>query len=250
MAFPNQKDLEEPLLREIAERGGEVRWQDIELRKATARYFPELTEEDLALERQSGERIQNKWENWHSRIVGQLRNNGEIEKPAISGRGVWRITDKGRKRIGQGIVGTKPAPGSNLQPEPDGKSRHEALKQIVVAIGTALEYQTSTEESIGPVGHRHDIIWRPGLYKKDPSHVVEICDGGSIDKDFAALNWVREHLGVRCLLVVTDDRGYEKARQMFVGHPEMRVVMADTVESVHKIMTEQKGFMEWLFEKR
>jgi len=163
MSFPMQKDIEEPLLREIAQRGGEARPN--ELFEAVARHFPQLTEADLKIPHGA---VYSPWSTRVHNVRAVLVHKGELNKSAP--RGVWRITDKGRQRIGL-------PPSAQTQVPPETPPHHEVLKQKLVEIGKALGYHTSTEEVLGPVGHRHDVLWRPGPYKKDPSHVIEVCEG-------------------------------------------------------------------------
>jgi hypothetical protein len=237
MSFPKGEKIQEAVLREVAQRGGETGLGH-DFYQAVARCFPQLTPQDLAMKRPSGV---NYWGNWIVAASMQLLNKREMDQPT---RGVWRITDKGRMRIG----GQPPPPPP--PPPPPAPPRHEVLKQKLVEIGKALGYHTSTEEVLGPVGHRHDVLWRPGPYKKDPSHVIEVCEGGgSLNKDFAALNWVREHLGAHCLLVVTDEKDYQKAKQMFIGHPEMCATMAPSVESLYSLISKDEAFFSWLLKK-
>lgn len=92
MALPKQKEIEEPLLREIAKRGGGVK-PDRQLFEAVAAYF-DLTQQDRAEKQPSGTK---KWENmvWFARL--SLVKKGQIDNSVPS---IWRITDKGRARIG------------------------------------------------------------------------------------------------------------------------------------------------------
>ena len=117
---------------------------------------------------------------------------------------------------------------------------------MMVDIGKALGYHTSTEE--GPM-FRHDVLWKQGQYR-NPSHVIEVCEGGSLPKDFAALNWARENWGAHCLLVVTDEKDCQKAKQVFISHPEMRAVMAASIEDLHSVITKDEEFFSWLLGKR
>jgi len=243
MSFPKYKDIEEPLLRAIAQRGGEVR-PDPELYQAVARYFPQLTPQDFAMKQPSGK--DNKWNNMIAWARMYLVGNGELDNAV---RGVWRITDKGRKRIGLGPglrTSVLPEPPPPPPPPPPSPRRHEELKQMMVDIGKALGYHTSTEE--GPM-FRHDVLWKQGQYR-NPSHVIEVCEGGSLPKDFAALNWARENWGAHCLLVVTDEKDCQKAKQVFISHPEMRAVMAASIEDLHSVITKDEEFFSWLLGKR
>lgn len=93
MAIPSEKDIELPLLKEIEAAGGEAK--PSELDDKVARYFPELTLADRQIRHpRSGALI---WSNRVRWARQHLVNKGEID---ASIRGIWKITDKGRSRIG------------------------------------------------------------------------------------------------------------------------------------------------------
>ena len=244
MSFPKYKEIEEPLLGAIAQRGGEVR-PDPELYQAVARYFPQLTPQDFAMKQPSGK--DNKWNNMVAWARMYLVGNGELDNAV---RGVWRITDKGRKRIGLGTgLQTSVLPEPPLPPPPaPPPRRHEELKQMMVDIGKALGYHTSTEESHV---YRHDVLWRPGGKPYiNPICVIEVCEGGSLPKDFDSLHWASDNWGARGILVVTDDKDYQKATQRFINRSEICAVMASTVVHLHELISSDEEFFKWLFEKR
>jgi len=93
MALPIQKDIELPLLLEIEAMGGEARPQDLYPR-VTA-HFPQITEADLKETITGG---MNKWTNRIQWARQALVSKGELERYP---RGVWRITEKGREKIGE-----------------------------------------------------------------------------------------------------------------------------------------------------
>jgi restriction system protein len=100
MAIPSVKDIELPLLTEIEAAGGQAR--PSRLYDKVARRFPQLTPADReARHPKSGIPI---WTNRVQWTRQRLVNKGEID--AFT-RGVWRITEKGRARLG--VV---PAPAS------------------------------------------------------------------------------------------------------------------------------------------
>lgn len=104
MAIPSEKDIELPLLREIEAAGGEAR--PSELYDKVARHFPQLTPSDQTVRHQrSGLLI---WANRVAWARQHLVNRGEID---ASIRGTWKITEKGRARIG---AIPRPAPPRHL----------------------------------------------------------------------------------------------------------------------------------------
>jgi len=104
MAIPSEKDIEFPLLQEIVVVGGEAR--PLELYERVAKHFPKLTLDDKrARHPRSGLPI---WSNRVQWARQHLVNKGEID---ASTRGIWKITEKGRARIG---TIPRPAPPRHL----------------------------------------------------------------------------------------------------------------------------------------
>lgn len=101
MAIPSEKDIELPLLQEIEAAGGEA--QPSQLDSKVARHFPELTPTDQELSHpRSGTLI---WSNRIRWARQHLVNKGEID---ASTRGIWKITEKGKVRLG--VVPPPPPP--------------------------------------------------------------------------------------------------------------------------------------------
>ena len=93
MAIPSEKYIEVPLLKEIEAAGGEVR--PSELYDKVARHFPQLTSADQkARHPRSGLLI---WSNRVQWARQHLVNKGQID---ASVRGIWKITERGRARLG------------------------------------------------------------------------------------------------------------------------------------------------------
>ena len=101
MAIPSEKDIELPLLQEIEAAGGEAR--PSELYDRVARHFPQLTQADReARYERTGQLI---WQNRVQFARNDLVKNGEVD---ASARGIWKITNKGRARLG--VVPPPPPP--------------------------------------------------------------------------------------------------------------------------------------------
>ena len=129
MAIPSEKDIELPLLREIEAAGGEAKPSD--LYDSVARLFPLLTQSDReARYERSGQLI---WQNRVQFARNDLVKKGEVD---ASTRGVWRITDRGRARLG--VMPSAPSlPRSPLLPTPTPSTIGELLdreKQLVRAL--------------------------------------------------------------------------------------------------------------------
>jgi restriction system protein len=89
--IPAQVDIEIPLLEVLEASGGQARPRDI-YPLVTAR-FPQLTEEELSLKLKHGE---SKWINKIQWTRQSLVTSGDMASPQ---RGVWAITEQGRKRL-------------------------------------------------------------------------------------------------------------------------------------------------------
>jgi len=90
--LPKQKEIEIPLLEVLAELGGQG--PPKEIYPLVAEKFPEIRDEDLAEAVPSGG---NRWTNRIQWTRQSLVSKGEMDSPAY---GVWRITEKGRQRLG------------------------------------------------------------------------------------------------------------------------------------------------------
>jgi restriction system protein len=106
--LPKQREVELPLLEVLVEIGGQGRPSDI-YPLVTAK-FPQVSEEDLAESLPSGG---NRWQNRIQWARQNLVAEGDIDSPS---RGTWRITDKGRARLGDaGEVEPSPPDASFLE---------------------------------------------------------------------------------------------------------------------------------------
>lgn len=93
MAYPKQSEIELPLLRVIAELGGEAKTRDTYPK--VAQYFPELTEDDVKRKVENYPST-NKWHNKVQWARQALINKGQLDG---SIRGLWKITAQGMARI-------------------------------------------------------------------------------------------------------------------------------------------------------
>jgi len=137
--------------------------------------------------------------------------------------------------------------GEKSLPPPTPPKRHDELKQKMIYVGKKLGYHVSAEEG---ALYRHDVLWKQGAYKS-PCHVIEICEGGSLPKDFDALHWANDpkNWGAKGILIVTDDKDFEKAVRRFVGQGGLIAVKAETVDALCKIVDENPQFLELIYSK-
>ena len=170
------------------------------------------------------------WVYYMHRIDGVAHKlKGEL-KIVVLERGVWQLPE------------VEPPVALSL-PRPD---RHGELKRKMAEIGKKLGYHTSTEE--GPE-FRHDVLWRTMPYKT-PSHVIEICDGGSLPKDFASLSWANQNWDAGGVLIVTDGKDFEKATRQLSYQPRITVVKADSVDKLCELIMTDMKFLRSIFSEQ
>lgn len=251
MSFPKYADIELPLLKEIEAAGG--RAEPKQLYSKVAAHFPQLTEADFREKFKHGE---NKWETMVAWARENLCKKDELSRTP---RGIWPITDKGRERLKRqspgyvpptrlvpttGTTGTPAPTGPTVSPQP---SRHEQLKKAMVEIGQKLGYYTETEWGFKNYDRRHDVVWIGELVT--PEHVIEICDGGSLDTDTVKLNQAKTKLHAKCILVVTDERNFIEAKSRFAQERGVVVVKAETAELFQKIVQDNPELLRLIFGK-
>ena len=224
--LPPQKQIEADIIQVLNSLGNKARRKKVI--DALAKKW-RLTQEELGYHTPGG------WVYYEHRIDGvahKLRSKGRI---VTDNDGLWQLLEGKPKKLP--IV-------SSLPPLP---KRHDELKQKMIYVGKKLGYHVSAEEG---ALYRHDVLWKQGAYKS-PCHVIEICEGGSLPKDFDALHWANDpkNWGAKCILIVTDDKDFEKALKRFVGQAGLTAVKAETVDALCKIVDENPQFLELIFSK-
>jgi len=127
MAIPSEKNIELPLLQEIEAAGGEAK--PSELYDKVATHFPQLTPSDQTVSYlRSGLLI---WTNRVAWARQHLVNKSEID---ASIRGTWKITEKGRARLG--VVSPPSLP--SLPPTPAPSTIGELLDKERQQVRTQL----------------------------------------------------------------------------------------------------------------
>jgi hypothetical protein len=172
---------------------------------------------------------------WKWKVGDALQDMKRKGKVICKDRKTWRW-----------VVEKENSSPSASTPSPPPK-RHEELKQKMIYVGKKLGYHVSAEEG---ALYRHDVLWKQGAYK-GPCHVIEICEGGSLPKDFDALHWANDpkNWGAKGILIVTDNKDFEKAIKRFVGQAGLIVVKAETVDALCKIVDDNLEFLELIFSK-
>jgi len=142
MTLPTQREVETPLLEEIEKAGGRIRARDVYPRLTTR--FPEITQADLQRTVAQGH------SQWHNRI--QWVRQALLDKGQLDGsvRGIWAITEAGRKRLEahrQGIPEQTRVPQQPKRGRPRKKMHisaadHDQLARALEKAGKAFGFDT------------------------------------------------------------------------------------------------------------
>ena len=222
--LPPQKQIEADIIQVLNSLGGKARRKDVI--NALAKKW-QLTQEELGYHTLGG------WVYYEHRIDGvahKLRSAGRI---VTDNDGLWQLLE-----VKPQIVSPLPSP----------PKRHEELKLKMVEIGKKLDYHTTTEEWLGQ--YKPDVLLKRSAYKRDPCHVIEICGGGSLPKDFDSLNWAKENLGARGILVTVDEAEYHKAVQRFGNQSHIVVAKAEAIDQLHDFANSDLELLKSLFDDR
>jgi restriction system protein len=131
--MPPQKDIDLPLLKALAAMGGKGAARDVY--KAVEEFFPQLTDADRSETLPSGG---SRWTNRIQWVRQALVDRGELTG---AGRGIWAITDKGRRRL---ELELKPPPDTRVSSGPVESLPSEAL--ISSDSGASAEFPVNLEE--------------------------------------------------------------------------------------------------------
>jgi len=111
------------------------------------------------------------------------------------------------------------------------RSRHDEFIALFNDLGRSLKYNIHSTQA----PFRHDVVWRKG--GREPFIVIEVCDGGSLDKDLASLQWAAnpENWGATGILVL-DERDRQRALNRLGASNQIFVVPFDIGKSLCKLM--------------
>jgi len=234
MAFPKRSEIELPILLEVASAGGHTR-PNPQLFREVAKYFPNLTDDDLTSINRT---CINTWENkvhW-ARLV--LVHKGEIDK---SSYGVWQITEKGRARIGNEV-------GSLTEPAKKEETVHTRLGRMVEEIGRSFGKYARRELKEGP--YSYDVVWKDADWLPRCTHVFEVQDKGSVLEALVRLKHSYDNWGSKLFLVVTGEKDRGRVEKLLVPYfsgafheiGQITTLMApDEVEELHEVVTRYRS---------
>lgn len=193
--FPDRQRIAAGLLQELKELGeAEPRL----LYRRVARYFPQLTNEDLSARSPSGRSI------WRRRVqAGKalLAARGEVEN---RGRR-WAITEKGRQRAQAEEMPIQLVLTALREEGP--APTHEELQRMLAEIGRLLGKHAETETQ------RYDVAWRESPNAPRLSHVFEVQVHGRLDSALTKLKQAHDSQRSRPFLVVADARGMWRVQE-------------------------------------
>lgn len=235
MTLPKDAEVQRAILTVIVEMGGESRPRDVFPR--VTKLFPQLTPADLSRTVKTGD---NAWTNFIRFARQHLVQAGDLDKSIY---GIWRITDKGRQRIG---VGGPPPAATHQQivsiVQESGRqppaTTHEQIVNMVREIGERLGRFVSTSE--GPE-YKADVVWRKSRYQA-PTEAIEVCDrGGSLEKDILSLQWATDpaNWGAVGLLVMADEKELARARKRRGQPSKIFLLSGDLVRQIHAMATSE-----------
>ena len=230
MAIPIEESVQLPLLRVIADAGGELPLK--EAIKRVGDFFPELTEEDKRRRLPSGygflfaNRVQ-----WCRQKLVEL---GHLYREP---RGMWRITPQGKAFLEDNWSGWRPrysggerrggrvagklaqlevreGQGQEEEPAPEMAvlRPHERLKELLSQVGDILGYYPQTEVHETP--YVYDVVWRTFSQAPRPSFVFEVQDKGNLIEALAKLQHAKDTWGSRLFLTVTGDRDRRRIEKL------------------------------------
>ena len=252
MTLPAEKDIRLPLLRVIADAGGEL-----PMREAIARvgqHFPELTEEDREARMASGGLT---WPNRVQWVRQYLVARGHLYREP---RGVWRITPEGQVHLQRHRLSRESNPLENggdwdkelLPPEP---RLHKQLQDMLAEVGSILGYQSETEYPEPP--YRYDVVWKEYQGVVRANAVFEVQDKGNLIEALAKLQHAKDTWGSRLFLVVTGERDQQRVHQL-VGpllsgtfhrlQPYLTVVTSERVQGLHGALESNRELLSRLLE--
>jgi len=214
-----------PLLRVIAEGGGELHTQ--EAVASVEAFFPELTEEDKQQRTRSGnESIFVNLVRWARH---DLVKQGYLYREP---RGLWRITPEGRTYLEKrwpewqprystyesgvvtpkaGVIGEEPR-GVEPELEITALRPHERLKELLRQLGDIIGHHPEVEFRATP--YIYDVVWKAFPQASRPGFVFEVQDRGNLIEALAKLQHAKDTWGSRLFLIVTGEHDRRRIEQL------------------------------------
>jgi hypothetical protein len=231
MAFPESTRVELPILQELEATGGsdQLRY----LYERLARYFPQLTPDDLS--QRSGSN-RSAWRRVVQRAGRQLEVQGELRRE----RTRWTITQKGRNRVEAEAM--RPAPAEAVTEAPRAIS-HKDAQAMLVEIGRMLGRHAEAEFEY------YDVVWRESPASPRLSHVFEVQVAGSVDSALTRLKHAYDAQRSLLFLVVADERSARFAGRRLTGSfheiwDAITVIGTGELARLYESLSSQKELLE------
>jgi hypothetical protein len=227
MAIPMEESIRLPLLRVIADAGGELTLQEAVTRVAA--FFPQLTEQDKQLMLPSGKGFL-----FTNRVQWTRQRLVELGHLYREPKGLWRITPQGKKFLEDNWSSWQPhystrEPGTrrggrHLESlEGEEKPRrdtieaipprpHEHLKELLRQVGDILGYYPEIEFHEPP--YVYDVVWKTFQQAPRPAFVFEVQDKGNLIEALAKLQHAKDTWGSRLFLAVTGERDRKRIEKL------------------------------------
>ena len=241
VTLPSPRRIEPPLLAAIAA-GGEVSIRDGTIYLQVARYFSEITDEDLAMPHSSSSTA------WESRVQWarlNLVHRGELfEWRDVGKQGIWRITEKGLERVKreniQPIAETRVA---EEEPTEEQRRVHAEVQQQLEDIGRILgkyarqEFRQDT--------YRYDVIWKDAERIPRATHAFEVQHRGNLVEALGKLKHAYDIWHSYLFVVITSERDRRRAEQLLQPYfsgmfheigDQVNVLTAEDVFEIHSAL--------------
>lgn len=189
MPYPESARLELPILQELKATGG--RDQPRYLYDRLARYFPQLTAQELTEKTDTG---RSRWQRVVQRTARQLLGAGELRRHGSA----WELTAKGIARVEAEALQIPPV--SEQNEAPNRTVHHQEAQRMLVEIGGLLGKFAAAEFE------HFDVVWRDSLTAPRLSHVFEVQISGSVDSALARLKHAYETQRSQLFLVIAEER--------------------------------------------
>ncbi|MBI4311924.1 MAG: winged helix-turn-helix domain-containing protein [Chloroflexi bacterium] len=263
MPYPPNKAIELPLLKEIADAGGEVSIRNGEIYRRVASYFPQITDEELIRPHSSKDTT---WENRVQWVRQRLVEKAELAHwRAVGRQGIWRITEKGRLRLEKErdqldmLVQQANKPFTSdvaLTPEERQQQQHihQEVQDKLIDIGHILRKFAKGEYR--EAMYRYDVVWKDSEALPRASHCFEVQHKGNVVEALAKLKHAHDLWRARLFLVVTDERDKVKASQLLVPYfsgtfheigSVTTVMTAEDVYDLHSVIDRHREIATLLF---
>jgi hypothetical protein len=197
MTLPGVARLELPILQELVATGGadDVRF----LYARLVSYFPQM----------NGNRapsFAHEDRQWRRHVQGAGRVLDEKRQIERS-RGLWSITNNGRKRVDEEAPSFTYAPEEpQTAPAAASEFSHVEVQRMLLDIGRALGFHSEMEFDY------YDVVWRAGETSPRLSHVFEVQRKGNVDAALAKLKRAYESQRSRPFFVVASERDTNRAQ--------------------------------------